>query len=57
MDKEDKQIIGLGCGLVVILAVIILIIILALDQEFDGCKGLQGVVNQIWTGEQCEESL
>lgn len=28
----------------------------ALSVEFKGCKGLEGMVSKVWTGEPCAES-
>lgn len=40
--------------LIVVVSAVFIFLMAGLLNEFDDCKGLQGVVDSIWTGEPCD---
>lgn len=56
MTKIEKQMLGTVGVMVVLVVLLSAYIVSSVKSEFGDCKGLEGAVNQIWTGEDCDET-
>lgn len=54
MTSIEKKMLGAFVALFVLFLGSCAALVHGVGEEFAGCEGLQGVVDQVWTGKRCD---